>query len=94
MFGVNMRLLVGILTALILLAFLLIALWTGLRLWLHRRSLRRSTEDEQRRRFRPDGTPYPPRAEGICDRCGRVGKDVFHLPDGGRLCPICFEETI
>lgn len=90
-FAMSIRLLVGILVALLLVAVVLISTWTGLRVFLFRRTVRKSEEHEHRRKFRPDGTPYPPRGEGICSQCGKVGKEIFHLPDGRRLCLDCYD---
>jgi hypothetical protein len=44
------------------------------------------------RRYQRDGTPYPPASPGICDRC-RQAREVFHLPDGRRLCRPCYRKA-
>jgi hypothetical protein len=90
-FGVNIFLLIGLLLAAGLLILLLVAGWTGLNIGLWHWRRRQSEEAEHRRRFRSDGRPYPPAARGICGRCARTCESVYHLPDGVRLCPECYD---
>lgn len=89
MFAQNIYLLIGILLALVLGLVLLIASWTGFNIWIFRRKQSDANSEERRKKFDRDGRPLPPRAAGICDRCSQAG-EVFHLPDGGRLCSDCF----
>ncbi len=69
----------------------IIAVITLLRVWSGHVAQRRAAEQLHRERFRPDGTPYPPTARGICDRCGKAFEKVYYLPSGQRLCPEDYE---
>lgn len=91
MFAQNIFLLIGILLALVLGLILLVASWTGFNIWAFHRKRSAADREERRKKFDRDGRPLPPRAAGICERCGKTG-EVFHLPEGGRLCPACFAE--
>lgn len=92
--GINLAIIIG---AVLLAVFILIAIittWTGVSIgvWGFRR---KSAEDaERRRKFRPDGTPYPPASRGLCDGCQRVHETVYHLPSGERRCPACYESML
>lgn len=89
MFSQNIRLLIGILLVLVVGGGLIIAAWTGLRVWFFRKRQDQSERDERRKKIGRDGRLLPPRAKGICQQCLKAG-DVFHLPDGRRLCPDCY----
>ena len=89
-FGPNIFLLIGLLLAAGLLFVVIFVAWTGLKIGLWQWRRRQAAEEEHRRRFRPDGRPYPPSSRGICGRCARTCETVYHLPDGVRLCPECF----
>ena len=91
-FGANIHLLIGLLVVGGLLIFLIIASWTGLKIKLWQRAQRREEQRQHAERFQPDGTPYPPASRGICEECGEYSDRVYHLPDGGRLCPDHFRE--
>lgn len=47
-------------------------------------------EQDRRKKFRPDGTAYPPFSRGLCDSCSSVFDKVYFLPSGTRLCPGCY----
>jgi hypothetical protein len=89
MFAQNIRLLIGILVALALGLILLIASWTGIKIWLFRKRQALAEEEERRQKIGRDGRPLPPRAAGICQQCQKAG-EVFHLPDGRRFCERCY----
>ncbi len=91
MFGQNIYLLIGILLALVLALILFIVSWTGIKIWLFRKGQRQEELEERRRRIGRDGRPLPPRAAGICEQCQKAG-DIFHLPEGRRLCSECYFE--
>ena len=41
----------------------------------------------------PDGKPYPPHGRGICHVCRNAFEKVYFTPDGGRICPDCYDEA-
>jgi hypothetical protein len=84
--ALNIFFLVGVLLALGVGMFLLVALLTGLKLWRWSRAERQIRDEYMRERYRPDGQPYPPAARGICDRCGGAFEKVYYLPTGQKLC--------
>lgn len=90
MFGLNIHLLIGILLVLSIGAFLVIAVWTGVKVWLFRKQQETAEREGQRRKIGRDGRALPPRAAGFCEKCQKPG-EVFHLPDGRRLCVTCYE---
>jgi hypothetical protein len=89
-FGLNIHLLIGILLVLSFGAILVIAVWTGVKIWLFRKRQDAAERDVQRRKIGRDGRALPPRGAGLCENCQKAG-DVFHLPDGRRLCESCYE---
>ncbi len=91
MFGQNIWLLVGILTAALLLFFLLTVGLTGLKVWLFRRGQEQGERESRLERSFPDGSPKPPVGPGLCDQCGHAFPDVFHLPSGTRRCGGCYD---
>lgn len=93
MFALNMRFLLGLIVFLLLAFVLVLGTWTGVKALLWRQRRKRGQAEERRRKFRPDGQPYPPQAPGICGKCGLASDAVYHLPDGTRLCPTCYQNT-
>ena len=93
MFGVNMRLLLGLIMGLILLFLLVVGTWTGIKIWVFRRRQRSETRDALIRSRGSDGHPLPPIGEGVCERCQIVSDKLFHLPSGARLCRDCYESV-
>jgi len=91
MFGENMWLLVGILSAGLLLLFLLTVGLTGLKIWLFRRRQQRGEREFRFERSFPDGSDKPPAGPGLCDQCGGAFPEVFHLPSGTRRCGDCYD---
>jgi len=86
MFGANIWLIVA---ALLFGAFALVVLyaaWTGIRVMRFRKQQRDAELAYRRKRYDPDGKALVPTARGICDVCGQVDSNVYHLPDGRRLC--------
>ena len=92
-FGLNIHLLIGILLVLAIGLVVVIAVWTGVKVWLFRKKQEAAQHDERRRKFGRDGRPLPPRGPGLCEKCQKAG-EVFHLPDGRRLCESCFESDL
>lgn len=90
MFALNISFLIGILLALVILAVAVIVACTGVNLLVSARRRRHAERDARRRRFGPDGRPYPPAGRGFCGACQRAGDVVYHLPNGERLCPACY----
>lgn len=90
-FALNMHFLIGLLIALAALLILMVGLWTILKVVIWRSRQKRAEAQEKRRKLQPDGTPYPPAAPGICQRCQQAHDAVYHLPSGQRLCRTCYE---
>ncbi len=90
-FGQNLYLIIGAVLLLIVLLCVVISIWTGVNVAFWRRARKQAEAQEQRRKFGPDGQPYPPVARGMCDRCHRVYEAVYHLPSGERRCPACYD---
>jgi hypothetical protein len=93
MWRLNIQLGIGLLVFLVIFVLLAIAVWTGLRVWLARTEKKREEAAEHQRKYRPDGTPFPPATEGFCDQCGGAFPKVYHVHDGPRLCPACYEAS-
>jgi hypothetical protein len=90
MFGLNLYFLIGALLVLGVGAVVLIAAWTGLKIFVWEEQKRSGERAERRRKLRPDGTPLPPASRGLCTACSRAYEQVYHLPGGERLCPTCY----
>lgn len=90
MFGQNIHLLIGILLALAIGVILVIAVWTAVKIRAFRNQQELAEREERRTKFDRHGRPLPPRGAGICLKCQKAG-EVFHLPDGRRLCESCYE---
>jgi len=54
---------------------------------------KRSRLRREQQKHGPDGEPYPPAGQGLCDSCQRPHDKVYFLPAGQRLCPDCFEKS-
>lgn len=93
-FAINLHLVIGAVLLLTVLLIAVIGIWTGIKIGLWRRDRKRAAQAEQRRKFQPDGQPYPPAGRGLCDGCGRMFDKVYHLPTGERRCPLCYERTL
>ena len=93
MFGLNIALLIGLLTVGLLGFVLLIALWTGINILRFRREQRHGRRDSDRARRDDKGRPLPPTSPGVCHRCGKASLKVHHLPSGERSCPNCYHAT-
>ncbi len=90
-FGLDMRFLLGLIVFLAILFIVVIAVWTGVKIWLFRMRQKREQRRVYRREHAPNGRRLPPSASGICERCEGVFAKVYHLPSGRRLCPECYE---
>lgn len=90
MFAQNIYLLIGILLFLALVFVAFVLGWSGIRMALFGWRQRKARRDQHAARFHDDGTPIPPRGEGLCGRCGRAGFDIYHLPANQRLCESCY----
>lgn len=91
-FKQNMSFLVVLLIGLAVFVALLIAAWTGLKIWLWHCAVRAERKKDGGLKFRPDGRPYPPSSRGICDACGGSYDKVYFLDSHQRVCPACFQE--
>jgi hypothetical protein len=86
----NIWVVIGSVILLALIAAAIIGIWTGLKILVFHTRRKLAEEEQRRRKFQPDGRPYPPAAPGICSDCQLVSDSVFHLPDGRRLCAKCY----
>ena len=90
LFKPDPRIFVGLWLLLFTPGFLLISIWTGIRVLIFCARLRRAeVEMLESRRF-PDGRPRPPRGQGICDKCHGAFDDLYYLPSGEKLCARCY----
>ncbi len=90
-FALDMRLLLGLLVFLGLLLILVVAAWTGAKIWIHHAKLKQERREGFKRTHDRHGRPLPPTAEGICEQCQTPSDKVYHLPSGRRLCAACYE---
>ena len=91
-FFVNLMLLVALLILAVVGFIVLVASWTGLKIGIWHWRRRRTERNEQKRKQRPDGSASLPVGRGLCDRCGTVFSEVYHLPSGERMCPACYRQ--
>jgi hypothetical protein len=89
MFAQNIWMLLTGLVLLAVFAVCLLAAFVGLRYLWWRWRVKRAERRYRAALFRADGTPYPPRGEGLCQGCARV-RTVYYLPDGRKLCSDCY----
>ncbi|MFQ5463753.1 MAG: hypothetical protein ACE5E5_14145 [Phycisphaerae bacterium] len=88
---------IGLLIGLLLLSgatfVLLVTAWTTISslIWIQQR--RRAEQEHRAKAFCPDGKPFPPVAEGVCNQCGRGSRKIYFPPDSGgkELCPTCYD---
>ncbi|HWL93314.1 MAG TPA: hypothetical protein VNT79_07245, partial [Phycisphaerae bacterium] len=71
-FTQGIRLLIGILVLVVVSGFAVFGAWTALNILRFRRQQRQADEQFRAGRIDDEGNPLPPRAQGVCDRCGRV----------------------
>ena len=72
---------------------LIVAVITSIKLLLWWAARRRARREAHKQKYRPDGKPYPPFDEGMCDRCGRAFDKVYYMPSAERLCPDCYQAS-
>jgi hypothetical protein len=89
-FAQNIFLLIGLLFVAGVLVVLVFCLWTGAKVGFFVRRRRQAEREAAAAKIGPDGRPYPPAAEGLCDRCQRAFNRVYYVPDGPRLCAECY----
>jgi hypothetical protein len=90
LFGLNLYYLIGLLFFLSPAIPLLILIIAMIRSRIHRAKVDRAERQRRADLLGPDGRPLPPTAPGLCDDCSIVYGDVYHLPDGRRLCKYCY----
>lgn len=90
--GANLFLLLGLAIVLGVAILLALGIWTGAKMWLDHRREHRAWLAHTEGRLAPDGRPYPPQGQGICDQCGRADTKIYYPETGRELCPDCFEE--
>jgi len=93
MFGQNMYLLLGLLVVGGIGLLVLFVGWSVLRAWVWQKGVDRATRALHDTKFRPDGTPYPPAGQGICDCCKLAFKKVYYVSTDERLCPSCYADA-
>jgi hypothetical protein len=89
--GENLFLIIGVVFLLGLAAAIGLAAWIGVKVWRQAVRERRSWAQHQVDRLGPDGKPYPPYLEGVCEVCKRGDHRVYHLKTGEMLCQRCYE---
>lgn len=80
----------GMVSLLALMIFVVLPAWIALKWLCHRAAVRQAEREAHEARFMPDGRPYPPSGEGICQHCLKAFDKVYYLPSGECLCPDCF----
>ena len=88
--SLNLHWLIGFLTCLGIVLILVVAAWTGVKIWLLRNRQKLAQRQRREQTHWPDGRPRPPMGEGICDAC-QTACNVYYLPTGRRLCPECYD---
>lgn len=91
MWSQNIVYLIGLLLCLAFSGVVLFVLCIALRVHLFQRRQRQSFEAYRKATRRADGKSYPPQTGGICEKCGRVKRVVYHLPSGDKMCHDCYE---
>ena len=81
----------GIVWLAIFIAVVIFLVWVAFKLLIWRAARKRAERKARKIRYRPDGQPYPPAGEGVCDRCERAHQKVYYMSSGRRLCPSCYE---
>lgn len=89
--GENLHLLIGLLLLLGVGGVVAVAISTGLKVWLGRRREERSWQEHRQQRLAPDGQPYPPFIEGVCQECGKGDRRIYHSDAGVEHCPSCYD---
>jgi hypothetical protein len=84
------RIVVGFWGLLLLPGFLLVTIWTGIRVLIFCARLRRAEAEMVASKRLPDGLPRPPRGQGICQKCHGAFDDLYYLPSGDKLCAKCY----
>lgn len=87
----GVRLLIGILLGVGLVALAILLTWTILNIINFRLKQRKARRGFEAERFDKAHRPLPPTAPGVCDRCGQVFRQVRFLPGNRRLCENCFQ---
>ena len=90
--GLNLWLIIAAVIVLGIAFVLLIAAWTGVKVGIWQLRRKRADRQNYHRKYQPDGQPYPPAGRGLCDNCGQIYEQVYHLPSGGRRCPRCYAQ--
>ena len=90
MWGESIWIILTLVVVGVVLTATLILGWTFLRIWLRRGAIERAQTEKRAARLGPDGLPYPPSDEGVCDRCDKAFQSVYYLDTGQRLCESCY----
>ena len=93
-FGINLFIIIGAVVLLSLAFVLVLLVWTGVRAGIWRRRQVRAEREQRLGKLDGSGQRRPPADRGLCDRCGRLFDEVYHLPDGSRRCPRCYALTV
>lgn len=92
MFFINLMILVALLILAVVGFVVLVASWTGLKIGIWHFRRKRADRQEQQRKQRPEDKAALPVGRGLCNRCGTVFNEVYHLPSGERICPACYQQ--
>ena len=97
--GVGERMFSGLMSgimfllAVLLAVFLVMVLISLLRWRCHEMQVRKDKRKEDKLKYTPDGRACPPLGRSLCENCRQVKDQVYHLPDGSRICINCFRES-
>lgn len=90
MFGLNIWLLIGILTLMLIGGVIFLVGYTSVRAWLTTRAQDRSFAQFRANRNDAQGRPKPQQGSGICRRCSDAVSDGYYTPEGC-LCVECYD---
>jgi len=91
MFATNIFLILGAVLLLSAASVVVVALWTGAKIAIWHLRRRRAEREYQERTRREDGGRYPPFIEGVCERCGRGDRKVYHPEGQVGMCRVCYD---
>lgn len=93
-FSLSMYLIIGLIALLVMGGVFVFVLRTIIKVWQSEKREHESWELYGRDKLGPDGVPYPPCSEGICEQCGRGDRRIYHAEKGPALCPTCYDQAV
>lgn len=92
--GENLYLLIGLLLLLVVVGFVGGSISIVLKAWLDHRREEQSWQEHQQERLAPNGQPYPPFIEGVCQECGKGDRKIYHAETDVEFCPGCYDNLL